>query len=210
VHRGAYSRAAAELTAWAQAWRPLLPAMPTDPQQIAEIAGRSDYPLQPGAAFTAAGRTQAEAAHPEHARLVHAAAAATAAAERAGAALTDARHEDADRATRFGRLADTPDPAARLTDAGRELAATRQQLADIRMSVATLQAEPASRTQPADQSASEPAGRRAPGHLDRHQPRPEPKKSPAPERHLSHPRPEDLRDLGYLQHGPRPGRGISR
>ena len=218
VHRGAYQRAAGELTAWAQAWRPLLPAMPTDPQRIAEIAGRSDYPLHPGAAFTAAGRTQAEAAHPEHARLLAAAAAATAAAEAAWSVLADARREDADRAARFGDLADAPDPAARLAAADRELAVTREQLADIRMSVATLQAEPVSRTRRVDQSAGrpagqptdEPAGWRSYRHLDRHRPRPAPKQPPAPERHLSHPRPEDLRDLGYLQHRPGPGRGISR
>ena len=207
LHRGAYGRAADQLTAWADGWRPLLAAMPTDPQRIAEIAGRSDYPLHPGEAFAAAGRARAEAAHPDHARLVAAAAAARAAVEAAGAALADARREDADRAARFGRLADTPDSAARLADTDRDLAATREELAAARDRIAALKAEPAYRNRPPDQPEDEPADWRTRTGLDRNGQRPTPKKPPAPDKGIRHPRPEDL---GYLQPRPGPGRGISR
>ncbi|TQN44420.1 AAA domain-containing protein [Blastococcus colisei] len=42
LRRAAVNRAGEQLVDWAETWRPYLPAMPTDPQQIARLADRSD------------------------------------------------------------------------------------------------------------------------------------------------------------------------
>ena len=42
LRRTAVNRAGQQLVDWADVWRPYLPAMPTDPQQIARLADRSD------------------------------------------------------------------------------------------------------------------------------------------------------------------------
>jgi hypothetical protein len=208
-HRGAVTHAQAELTAWADRWRPQLPDLPTDPQQIASVAGGFDDRPALWTGFDQAARRAAEAAHPGHAALAGAAATARAAADAARRALNDARREDADRAARFGHHAHTADPAPRLADAERDLTTTREQLAAARARIATLEAEPAYRARPAGRLTDQPTGRRPSRSLYGHTPSPAQPipTSSAPDRGIRRPRPEDIR---YLQHRADPDRGISR
>jgi exodeoxyribonuclease V alpha subunit len=217
LHRGAVSRAEQKLASWAEGWRPLLPAMPTDPRQVAEIAGRSDYPVRPAEALGAASQARAEHAHPEHAALAAAATAAQEAADRAWRAVADARRECDDRAYRFGPLASLPNPAARLAESARDLTATRAELTAAQARIAQLTAEPAYRNQPRDQAATdrptakqrsaeqrsgERAGRRGRPPL---QPATQPRR--VPESSVRPPHPEDLPRYGQQ---PGHGRGIGR
>jgi exodeoxyribonuclease V alpha subunit len=195
LRRAAVNRAAEQLTDWADAWRPCLPAMPTDPQQIARLADRSDDRPRLWAAFNSYARHHAERAHPEHAQLRATAATAQEAHRHAGAAVADARCQHEARLARFGPLAWTLDPAERLADTDRDIAADRTDLAAIRARITRLTAEPALLAQPADQLARERDHWRA-----RHDPELATTPTPAfpsapPQLVVRPPRPEDVRRL---------------
>ena len=155
LRRAAVNRAGEQLVDWADAWRPYLPAMPTDPQQIARLADRSDDRPRLWTAFDSYARHHAEHAHPEHAQLRATAATAQEAHRHAGAAVADARRQHEDRLARFGPLAWTLDPAERLADTDRDIAAAHTELAAVRARIARLTAEPALLAQPADRLARE-------------------------------------------------------
>ncbi|NEK86466.1 relaxase domain-containing protein [Blastococcus saxobsidens] len=148
LRRAAVNRAREQLTDWADAWRPYLPAIPTDPQQIARLADRADDRPRLWTAFDSYARHHAEHAHPEHAQLHATAATAQETHRHAGAAVADARRQHENRLARFGSLAWTLDPAERLSDADRDIAATQAELAAIRARIARLTAEPALLAQP--------------------------------------------------------------
>jgi exodeoxyribonuclease V alpha subunit len=149
------NRAGEQLTDWADAWRPYLSAMPTDPQQIARLADRSDDRPRLWTAFDSYARHHAEHAHPEHAQLRATAATAQQAHRHAGAGVVDARRQHEDQLARFGPLAWTLDPAERLADTEHEIAATRQQLTDARARSSQLTSAPALLAQPAARLAVE-------------------------------------------------------
>ena len=193
--RAAVNRAGEQLVDWADAWRPYLPAMPTDRQQIARLADRSDDRPRLWTAFDSYARHHAEHAHPEHARLRATAASAQAAHRHAGAAVTDARRQHEHRLARFGPLAWTIDPAERLVDTDRDIATARTELAAIRARIARLTAEPALVAQPADRLARERDRWRA-----RHDPELATTQTPAspsapPRLVVRPPLPEDVRRL---------------
>ncbi|WP_092204008.1 MobF family relaxase [Blastococcus tunisiensis] len=194
LRRAAVNRAGEQLTDWADAWRPYLPAMPTDPQQIARLADRSDDRPRLWTAFDSYARHHAEHAHPEHAQLRATAASAQEAHRHAGAAVADARRQHEDRLARFGPLAWTLDPAERLADTDRAIAAAHAELAAVRGRIARLSAEPALLAQPADQLARERDHWRA-----RHDPefatRPPASPSAPSQLVVRPPRPEDVRRL---------------
>ncbi|WP_336031980.1 MobF family relaxase [Geodermatophilus sp. FMUSA9-8] len=146
--RAAMTRAGEQLVDWADAWRPYLPTMPTDPQQIARLADRADDRPRLWTAFNSYARHHAEHAYPEHAQWHAAAATAQEAHRHAEAAVVDARRQHEGRLARFGSLAWTLDPAERLSDTDRHIAATRTELAAIRARITCLTAEPALLTQP--------------------------------------------------------------
>jgi exodeoxyribonuclease V alpha subunit len=143
LRRGAVTRAGAELTAWTDTWRPYLPSLPADRRRLAEYANRSDDRAGLWRAFDAAARRTAEQAHPEHAALQAAAAAAQDAHAQAARALNEGRREQDAMVSRFGRVADTPDPAAVLAEVDREITAARTGLAAARARIAHLTREPA-------------------------------------------------------------------
>ncbi|WP_324277259.1 AAA family ATPase [Blastococcus brunescens] len=155
LRRAAVHRAGEQLVDWAETWRPYLPAMPTDPQQIARLADRSDDRPRLWTAFDSYARHHAEHTHPEHAQLRATAVTAQEAHRHAGAALAHARRQHEDRLARYGRLAWTPDPAARLADTEQAIAAARQQLTGARARMSQLTSEPALLAQPADRLAVE-------------------------------------------------------
>jgi exodeoxyribonuclease V alpha subunit len=169
--RGAVTLAGAELTDWAEAWRPYLPDLPADSRPLAEHADRSDDRPALWRAFDAVARRTAERAHPEHAALQAAAAAARDAHAQAARARNEARREQDEMVSRFGRVADTPDPAARLADVDHEITAARTGLATSRARIAHLTGEPALLGQPPDRIARERdawrARRTAAEHLQR-------------------------------------------
>ncbi len=189
------NRAGEQLVDWADAWRPYLPAMPTEPQQIARLADRADDRPRLWTAFDQYARHHAEHAHPEHAQLRATAATAQETHRHAGAAVADARRAQEDRLARFGSLAWTLDPAERLADTDRDIAAAHTELAAIRARIARLTAEPALLAQPADQLARERDHWRS-----RHDPELATTQTPAspsalPQLVVRPPRPEDVRRL---------------
>ncbi|WP_092194901.1 MobF family relaxase [Blastococcus tunisiensis] len=207
LRRAAVNRAGEQLVDWADAWRPYLPAMPTDPQQIARLADRSDDRPRLWTAFDSYARHHAQRAHPEHAQLRATAATAQETHRHAGAAVVDARRQQEDRLARFGSLAWTLDPAERLADTDRAIAAARAELAAIRARIARLMAEPALLAQPSDRLAQERDTWRA-----HHDAAPAPHRSAVPlltvpEPGVVFPRPEDLALLTRRTAG---GPGIGR
>ena len=195
LRRAAVNRAGEQLVDWADAWRPYLPAMPTDPQQIARLADRSDDRPRLWTAFDSYARHHAELAHPEHAQLRATAATAQETHRHAGAAVADARRQHEDRLARFGPLAWTLHPAERLSDADRDITTAHTELAAVRARIARLTAEPAVLAQPADRLAQKRDTWRAHQDAD---PNPHRSAAPlptAPIPGVSLPRPEDLAAL---------------
>ncbi|MCW2901107.1 MAG: trwC5, partial [Streptosporangiaceae bacterium] len=155
LRRGAVTRAGVELTAWADGWRPHLPALPADPHGLAEhVAGVDDHRAV-WKAFDAAARQAAEQAHPEYATLQAAAAAARAVHERAAHAREEAKWEERCLIGRFGGIASVPDPAGQLAELDREAAADRAGLTAAQDRIAQLTSEPTLRSQPSDRLARE-------------------------------------------------------
>jgi hypothetical protein len=81
---------------------------------------------------------------------------------------------------RFGRVADSPDPAARLADVDREITAARTALAAAQARIAQLTGEPALLGQPPDRIARERDAWRARHTADRQQRPPAPPRPPDP------------------------------
>jgi hypothetical protein len=155
LRRGAVARAGDQLTDWADRWRPHLPSLPTEPKDLARVAGWFDDRPALWQAFNASARQAAEQAHPAHAQLRAAADAARHAHEQARRSVTEAGRRRDERLDPFGPVAWTADPAGRLTDLDRDIAATRQVLTDTHARIATLTAEPALLGQPADRLTRE-------------------------------------------------------
>ncbi|CCH86246.1 conjugative relaxase TrwC [Modestobacter italicus] len=195
LRQGAVNRAGEQLVDWADAWRPSLPGMPTDLQQIARLADRADDLPKLWTAFDQYARHHAEHAHPEHAESRATAATAQETHRHAGAAVADARRQHEDRLACFGPLAWTLDPAERMSDTDRDIAATRTELAAIRARIARLTAEPALLTQPADRLIHERDTWRAHQNADPTSHRSAAPLPTAPEPGVRLPRPEDLAAL---------------
>ncbi|MBN1094019.1 relaxase domain-containing protein [Blastococcus sp. TML/M2B] len=195
LRRAAVNRAGEQLVDWADAWRPYLPTIPTDPQQIARLADRADDRPRLWTAFDSYARHHAEHAHPEHTQLRAAAATAQETHRHAAAALADARRQHEDRLARFGPLAWTPDPAEGLADTDRAITAARAELAVVRGRIARLTAEPALLAQPAERLVHERDTWRALQHADPTPHRSAPTLLTAPEPGVRLPRPEDLAAL---------------
>ncbi|SNR59229.1 hypothetical protein SAMN06272737_11471 [Blastococcus mobilis] len=69
LRRAAVARAGEQMVDWANRWRPHVPALPTEPGQLARVAGWFDDRPALSAALNASARRAAEHAHPEHAAL---------------------------------------------------------------------------------------------------------------------------------------------
>jgi hypothetical protein len=187
--RAAVTHASGQLTDWADRWRPQLPELPADPGRLARFAGGSDDRPALAAAFDAAARRAAEQAHPEHAALRAAADAARQDHERARRALAGATRRRDDELGRFGALGQTPDPAGRLVDLDRDIAADQRGLAAARAHIAQLQAEPTLAAQPADRLTKERDAWRTARDADRHLVQSSPRRPTAPAAGLGGPQP---------------------
>jgi exodeoxyribonuclease V alpha subunit len=201
LKRAPVTRAGAQLAGWADRWRPHLPGLPTDVEQLARVADRGDDRPALWRAFDTTARRAAEHEHPEHAGLHAAAEAARRAGEHAQAALAEAQRRRAERLDPLGPLAWAPDPAGRLADLKRSVTTTQHELAAARARIADLQADPAFAGQPRDRLTAARDAWRAHYDTDRQQRRAirrEPAAFPA-----GVPRPESER------HGPRAARGVT-
>ncbi len=153
--RAAVARAGQQLTDWAERWRPHAPELPADTHHIARVAGWFDDRPALWAAFATAARHAAEDSHPEYAAVRTTVDAAQHAHEQARQALAEARRQRDAQLAGFGAVAWTPDPAGRLADLDRNIAADQRELVSARARIAQLQAEPTLAAQPADRLAAE-------------------------------------------------------
>jgi exodeoxyribonuclease V alpha subunit len=167
-HR-AVIRAGEQLTAWADTWRPCLPSLPADPHRLAAHADRCDDRPVLWRAFDATARRTVEQAHPELVALQTTAAAARAVHAQAARALVEGRRERDEMVSRFGRVADTPDPAAELVEVDHEITAAHAELAAAKARIAQLTAEPALLGQPPDRLTRERDAWRAHRDAEDHQ-----------------------------------------
>ncbi|WP_093583922.1 MobF family relaxase [Geodermatophilus amargosae] len=200
LKRAPVIRAGEQLAGWADRWRPHLPGLPTDAEQLARVADRSDDRPALWRAFDAIARRAAAQQHPERAGLHAATEAARRAGEQAQAALAEAQRRRAERLDPLGPIAWAPDPAARLTALERSVATTRHELAAARARIADLQADPALLGQPPDRLTAARDAWRAHYDADRQQRR---AIAPEPAAPAGVPRPESER------HGPRATRGVT-
>ncbi len=155
LRRATVARAGQQLIDWADRWRPHLPELPADTHHIAQVAGWFHDRPAIWAAVDTAARRAAEGAHPEYAELRAAVDAAQHAHEQARQALAEARRQRDEQLAGFGAVAWTPDPAGRLADLDRNIAADQRELVAARARIAQLQAEPTLAAQPADRLAAE-------------------------------------------------------
>jgi exodeoxyribonuclease V alpha subunit len=153
--RAAVARAGEQLTDWANGWRPHLPDLPSDTRQIAQIAGWFDDRPAIWTAFDDSARSAAEQGHPELAASRASADAARHEHDEAWHALREVRRQHENRMARFGAVAFTPDPAARLADTDSDITATHKELADAQARIAHLTGEPAILTQPLERLTQE-------------------------------------------------------
>ncbi len=168
LRRAAVTHAGGQLADWAQRWRPQLPELPGDSGRLAQLADGSDDRPALATAFGAAARRAAEHAHPEHAVLRAAADTARHEHEQARRALAGAERRRNHEMGRFGALGRTPDPAGRLADLDRDIAADQHGLAEARARINLLQDIPALAGQPAQRLAAERDAWRAAREADRH------------------------------------------
>ncbi|RBY84142.1 MobF family relaxase [Blastococcus sp. TF02A-30] len=192
LRRGAVARASEQLTDWADRWRPHLPSLTTHPTDLAPVAGWFDDRPALWQAFDTSARQAAEHAHPEHAQLGAAADAARTTHQQARHAVAEAGRRRDERIDPFGPVAWTPDPAGRLSDLDRDIAATRQELTDTRARIASLTAEPALLAQRADRLICEREAWRTQGSTPDHRGSARPRRPTAPAPDVPRPEAERL------------------
>lgn len=142
-HRGRVADARQHLADWSQFWQPYLPAMPTQPDEVARFAGRWDNRPAHADAFDHYAHQRATELHPEHE-----AATATADVARNRARETESAYKDASRIHavfqwRYGSLAHLPDPAAALADTEHDISHAHTRLDHAREQVEKLRSDPA-------------------------------------------------------------------
>jgi exodeoxyribonuclease V alpha subunit len=150
LKRAPVARAGEQLAGWADRWRAHLPDLPTEVEQLARVADRSDDRPALWRALDTTGHRAAEAAHPERAELHAAAQATVRAGAQAQAALTDAHRRCREQLAPLGPIAFTPDPAGTLAGFEGYAATARHELAAARARIADLRADPALLGQPPD------------------------------------------------------------
>jgi hypothetical protein len=190
--RAAVARAGKQLTDWANRWRPHLPDLPSDTRQIAQIAGWFDDRPAIWTAFDDSAGRAAEQGHPELAASRASADAARHEHDEAWHALKEVRRQHENRMARFGAVAFTPDPAARLADTDRDMTATHKELAAVQARIAQFRAEPAFLSQPPERLAQERDVWRARRDAERTQPESATPRPTDPTPGVTRPQPEPL------------------
>ena len=144
-HRGDVRQARAHLQEWAQTWRPVLPQLPAD---VDELAAAMPYTAtsQLHQAITNHAKNTAEQAHPDYRQLRTAAQSSPAQAHEADNARAAAAGSLSRSLDRFGSLAYTDDPTGRLAETEHAITELTVELGRARERVGALRQEPAIRT----------------------------------------------------------------
>lgn len=140
LRRPTVNRASEALVRWADAWRPVIPTMPTERAEIARFADWADDSPRVYAAVQDYARRQAQAGHREHARHVAQAAAADHDAVQARGELLDARGRHQRALSFYGNLGFIEDADGALTQIERRIATSEKRLAGTRERIAHLEA----------------------------------------------------------------------
>jgi hypothetical protein len=154
LHRRAVRDAQTELEQWADAWRPIIGDLPTNPERLARLAASQDAAQVREAIHDYARRT-VEHAHPDHQATLDA---AKTAAEHLRQLQDDypARLDAlGDRLLHRGSLALVQDPEHLLGDAEQQAADLTARHHHARETVAGILREPAIRSQPAERIQTE-------------------------------------------------------
>ncbi|MGH8961813.1 MAG: ATP-dependent DNA helicase, partial [Jatrophihabitantaceae bacterium] len=148
--RGAVRDAREHLEHWAQTWRPYIPAMPADPDQVVSFAAWFDDTSRHQAAFEAYARTAAERAYPDYLAAQETAQHSSAAKSTAWHELRQTEQHYSMALQHYGTLGMVDDPAAHLAKVEHAIANDKAVLGNARDQIASLRAEPARRAQPVD------------------------------------------------------------
>ncbi|MEO7061988.1 MAG: MobF family relaxase [Lapillicoccus sp.] len=144
-HRAGLRQARAHLQDWALTWRPVLPHLPTDVDDLATVMPHTGTSAL-HRAITRHAQHIAEDTHPDHQQLVAAAEHATAAAQQAAQACNTAAGTLTRRLAGFGDLAYTRDPTALLVETENTVTDLSTDFTRARQQVHALRQEPAIRT----------------------------------------------------------------
>ena len=148
--RAAVREAHEHLDRWAQTWRPYLPAMPAEVDQVVSFAAWFDDTPRHHELFDAYARTAAEHADPDYFSARDAASDASHAKSEAWHELRDAEQHYAMALQHHGILGTVDDPHAHLADVDQAIATDSSALASARDQIAALRAEPTLRAHPDD------------------------------------------------------------
>jgi thymidine kinase len=146
-HRGDVRQARAHLQQWAQTWRPVLPQLPVE---VDELAAAMPYTATSALHQAITGHAQhtAEQAHPDYRQLAATAQSVTAAAHEADDARAAAAGSLSRQLDRFDNLGHTNDPTGHLAETEHDAAELSDQLRRAQERVGALGQEPAIRTLP--------------------------------------------------------------
>jgi thymidine kinase len=147
--RAAVRDAHEHLADWSSAWRPHLPAMPSDPAEVVAFAAWFDDTPRHYAHFDSHARTLAEEARPDYLAGRTAAHDADLAARSAFAELHQAERRYSMALDHHGSLGHAENPAKLLTQSEQAVAGDEALLRTAREQINALRAEPTLRTQPA-------------------------------------------------------------
>ncbi len=148
--RAAVRQAHAHLVEWAAAWRPYLPAIPSDAGQVVAFAGWFDDAARHHENLRAHARQSAEHNHPDYLAARDAEQHAEQSKAAAWSLLRQAEQHYSIALQHYGSLGQVDDPAERLADAETAVASEESTLTAARARISALRADPALRAQPGD------------------------------------------------------------
>ncbi len=139
-----------ELEHWSASWRHYVPSMPTNIDQVVRFAAWFDDTPRHHAHFDAYARTAAEHAHPEYSTVRQAAHEAREVERATLRTLRQTQQHYSIALQHYGALGHADDPAGRLADVERAIAADETTLTNARDRIAALRCEPTLRAKPGE------------------------------------------------------------
>ncbi len=146
--RSAVHAARAHLEDWSATWRPYLPGLPSDLEQVVRFAAWFDDTPSHHAHLDAYARTVAEHAHPDYLPIRQAAHQAREHERATSHTLRQTQQDYSSALQYYGAFGRTEDPAGRLADVEHAVATDETTLAEAREQIAALRREPTLRAQP--------------------------------------------------------------
>jgi hypothetical protein len=148
--RAAIREANAHLEEWAAAWRPYLPAFPTEAGQVVAFAGWFDDTPRHHEALRIHARQTAEQTQPGYLPAREAAQDAEQATTAAWSSLRKTEQYYSIALQHYGSLGQVDNPSARLADAEAAVASEESTLTAARARIGALREDPALRVQPGE------------------------------------------------------------